>query len=108
LKAAKNDPGRRQKGDENRVEAPARDETRAGEARPQVHRETGRRRDHRGNCGDRREWARERKAAILARRGIDPPHEFIQLQIRRLSEAMLVAYSAMGNGNLHAVDQVVP
>ena len=53
------------------------------------------------------QWARERKAAILARRGIDPPHEFIQLQIRRLSEAMLVAYSAMGNGNLHAVDQVV-
>jgi hypothetical protein len=51
--------------------------------------------------------ARERKAVILARRGIDPPHEFIQLQIRRLSEAMLVAYSAMGNGNLHAVDQVV-
>jgi hypothetical protein len=50
------------------------------------------------------QWARERKAAILARRGIDPPHEFIQLQIRRLSEAMLVAYSAMGNGNLHAVD----
>jgi hypothetical protein len=36
------------------------------------------------------QWARERKAAILARRAIDPPHEFIQLQIRRLSEAMLV------------------
>jgi hypothetical protein len=53
------------------------------------------------------QWARERKAAILARRAIDPPHEFIQLQIRRLSEAMLVAYSAMSNGNLHAVDQVL-
>ena len=52
-------------------------------------------------------WARERKAAILAERAIDPPHEFIQLQIRRLSEAMLVAYSAMSNGNVKAVDQVI-
>jgi hypothetical protein len=52
-------------------------------------------------------WVRERKAAILARRGIDPPHDFIQLQIRRLSEAMLVAYSAMSAGNLKAVDQVI-
>jgi hypothetical protein len=53
------------------------------------------------------QWARERKAAILARRAIDPPHEFIQLQIRRLSEAMLVAYGAMSNGDLHGVDRVV-
>ena len=53
------------------------------------------------------QWVRRRKAAILAQRAIDPPHEFIQLQIRRLSEAMLVAYSAMSNGNLHAVDHVV-
>ena len=45
------------------------------------------------------QWVRRRKAAILARRAIDPPHEFIQLQIRRLSEAMLVAYTAMNNGN---------
>jgi hypothetical protein len=52
-------------------------------------------------------WARERKAAILAERAIEPPHEFIQLQIRRLSEAMLVAYSAMSNGNLQGVDRVV-
>ena len=52
-------------------------------------------------------WARERKAAILAGRAIDPPHEFIQLQIRRLSEAMLVAYSAMSTGNVKAVDQVI-
>jgi hypothetical protein len=52
-------------------------------------------------------WARERKAAILARRTIDPPREFVQLQIRRLSEAMLVAYSALSTGNLHAVDQVI-
>ena len=53
------------------------------------------------------QWVRKRKAAILAQRAIDPPHEFIQLQIRRLSEAMLVAYSAMSAGNLKAVDQVI-
>jgi hypothetical protein len=53
------------------------------------------------------QWARERKAAILAKRVADPPHDFVQLQIRRLSEAMLVAYSAMSNGNLHGVDHVV-
>ena len=29
------------------------------------------------------------------------------MQIRRLSEAMLVAYSAMSGGNLKAVDRVV-
>ena len=52
-------------------------------------------------------WARERKAAVLASRVIDTPHEFIQLQIRRLSEAMLVAYSAMSHGDLKAVDQVI-
>ncbi|HZZ63425.1 MAG TPA: hypothetical protein VFE63_20040, partial [Roseiarcus sp.] len=33
--------------------------------------------------------------------------EFAQLQMRRLNEAMIVAYSAMGNGNLKAVDRVV-
>jgi hypothetical protein len=52
-------------------------------------------------------WARERKAALLAERTIDPPREFIQLQIRRLNEAMLIAYSAMSNGNVKAVDQVI-
>jgi hypothetical protein len=52
-------------------------------------------------------WARERKRALLANRAIDPPHEFIKLQIRRLSEAMLVSYSAMSGGNLRAVDQVL-
>ena len=59
------------------------------------------------NEGISPQWARRRKAAILANRAIDPPHEFIQLQIRRLSEAMLVAYSAMSAGNLPAVDHVV-
>jgi hypothetical protein len=53
------------------------------------------------------QWARERKRAILAERAIDPPHEFIQVQIRRLSEAMLVAYSSMTTGNVKAVDQVI-
>ena len=57
--------------------------------------------------GISRKWAQERKAAILAERTIDPPREFIQLQIRRLNEAMLVAYSAMSSGNLKAVDQVI-
>src|SRR3984957_11787853 len=52
-------------------------------------------------------WARERKAALLASRVIDTPHEFIKLQIRRLSEAMLVSYSAMSNGDLRAVDKVI-
>jgi hypothetical protein len=51
------------------------------------------------NEGISPQWARRRKAAILAERAIDPPHEFIQLQIRRLSEAMLVAYSAMSDGD---------
>jgi hypothetical protein len=57
--------------------------------------------------GISRNWARERKAAILAERAIDRPHEFIQLQIRRLNEAMLVAYSSMTSGNVKAVDQVI-
>ena len=52
-------------------------------------------------------WARERKAAVLASRAIDTPHEFIKLQIRRLSEAMLVSYSAMSLGDLKAVDKVI-
>ncbi|HEY5203393.1 MAG TPA: hypothetical protein VIJ63_02180 [Roseiarcus sp.] len=52
-------------------------------------------------------WARERKAVILTSRVIDTPHEFIKLQIRRLSEAMLVSYSAMSNGDLKAVDKVI-
>ena len=52
-------------------------------------------------------WARERKATLLASRVIDTPHEFIKLQIRRLSEAMLVSYSAMSLGDLNAVDKVI-
>ena len=59
------------------------------------------------NEGISPKWARERKAAVLAERTIDPPHEFIKLQIRRLSEAMLVSYSAMSLGDLKAVDKVI-
>src|SRR5271166_3071053 len=51
--------------------------------------------------------ARELVSAFLARRAADPPAEFVQLQIRRLSEAMIVAHAATGGGNLRAVDRVV-
>ncbi len=51
--------------------------------------------------------ARERVSAILDRSGIEAPAEVVRLQIRRLSEAMLVAHGAMSNGNLRAVDRVV-
>ncbi len=51
--------------------------------------------------------ARERVSAMLARRAADPPAEFVQMQIQRLNEAMLVAYGAMSGGNLKAVDRVV-
>ncbi len=50
---------------------------------------------------------REMAAEIFARRPIDQPAIFLQAQIRRLSEAMLVSYSAMSDGNLKAVDRVV-
>ena len=46
-------------------------------------------------------------AEILARRAPQPPVEFVAVQISRLSEALLVSYSAMGGGNLEAVDRVV-
>ena len=50
--------------------------------------------------------ARERVSAILSRRP-DPPAEFASLQMRRLSEAMIVATAAMSEGNLTAVDRVL-
>jgi hypothetical protein len=43
---------------------------------------------------------RELTAAIFARRRIDAPNEFRQLQLARLNEALLVSYAAMGGGNL--------
>jgi hypothetical protein len=43
----------------------------------------------------------------LARHQPEPPAEFVALQLSRLREALLVTYSAMGGGNLGAVDRVV-
>ncbi len=44
---------------------------------------------------------------ILARRMPHPPEEFVAVQLSRLNEALLVAFSAMSPANLKAVDQVV-
>jgi hypothetical protein len=44
---------------------------------------------------------------ILARRMPHPPEEFVAIQVSRLNEALLVAFSAMSPTNLKAVDQVV-
>jgi hypothetical protein len=50
---------------------------------------------------------RERIQAVLDRREVDPPAGFAQLQIGRLSDAMMVAHAAMMEGNLQALDRVV-
>ncbi len=50
---------------------------------------------------------RERVREILARRMPAPPAEFAAMQVSRLNEALLVAYSAMSGLNLKAVDRVV-
>ena len=44
---------------------------------------------------------------ILARRMPAPPEEFLAIQVSRLNEALLVAYGAMADRNLKAVDRVV-
>ncbi len=44
---------------------------------------------------------------ILARRMPHPPEEFVAIQVSRLNEALLMAFSAMSPTNLKAVDQVV-
>ena len=43
----------------------------------------------------------------MARRTPHPPEEFVAIQVGRLNEALLVAYSAMTGANLKAVDRVV-
>ena len=43
----------------------------------------------------------------LAARMPGPPQEFVALQISRLNEALLVAFSAMSGMNLKAVDRGV-
>ncbi|MGA2492182.1 MAG: hypothetical protein ABSF67_04445 [Roseiarcus sp.] len=44
---------------------------------------------------------------MLERREVDPPAGFVQLQIGRLSDAMMVAHAAMMEGNMHALDRVL-
>ncbi len=51
--------------------------------------------------------AREIVQEMLERREVDPPAGFAQLQIGRLSDAMMVAYAAMMEGNMHALDRVL-
>ncbi len=51
--------------------------------------------------------ARERVAAVVARRTLEPTEAFVAVQIARLNEAMLVAYAAMKDGNMAAVDRVL-
>ncbi|MGD0640648.1 MAG: hypothetical protein ABSC22_07865 [Roseiarcus sp.] len=51
--------------------------------------------------------ARELVQEMLERRDVDPPAGFVQLQIGRLSDAMMVAHAAMMDGDMHALDRVV-
>jgi hypothetical protein len=51
--------------------------------------------------------ARETVQEMLQRREIDPPTGFVQLQIGRLSDAMMVAHTAMMEGDMHALDRVL-
>ena len=51
--------------------------------------------------------ARERVSVVVARRAPGPTEDFVAVQIARLNEAMLVAYGAMKDGNLGAVDRVL-
>ena len=44
---------------------------------------------------------------MLKREAANHPAGYVALQIRRLSEALIVAYSAMGGANLKALDRVV-
>jgi len=46
-------------------------------------------------------------AAMLESREIDPPAGFVQLQVARLSEAMIVTRTIMMEGNLQAVDRMI-
>jgi hypothetical protein len=46
-------------------------------------------------------------AEMLASREIEPPAGFVQLQIARLSEAMIVARTMMMEGDLQAMDRFI-
>ncbi len=50
---------------------------------------------------------RELVRQMLERREVDPPAGFVQLQIGRLSDAMMVAHAAMMGGNMQALDRVL-
>jgi hypothetical protein len=51
--------------------------------------------------------ARERVACVVARRTLEPTEAFIAVQVARLNEMMLVAYAAVKDGNMAAVDRVL-
>ena len=59
------------------------------------------------NCGLTEKHMRACIGETLARRMPAPPAEFLAIQVSRLNEALLVAYSAMSMTNLRAVDRVV-
>jgi hypothetical protein len=46
-------------------------------------------------------------AAMLESREIDPPAGFVQLQVARLSDAMIVSRTLMMEGDLQAADRVI-
>jgi hypothetical protein len=46
-------------------------------------------------------------ADMLASREVDPPAGFVQLQIARLSDAMVVAHTRMMEGDLQAMDRLI-
>jgi hypothetical protein len=46
-------------------------------------------------------------AAMLESREIDPPAGFVQLQVARLSDAMIVTHTMMMEGDLQAVDRMI-
>jgi len=50
---------------------------------------------------------RDRVAALLARREAEPPASFAPLQTARLGDALKVAYAAMMDGDLKALDRVL-
>jgi hypothetical protein len=46
-------------------------------------------------------------AEMLAKREVDPPAGFAQLQIARLGDAMVVAHTMMMEGDLQAMDRLI-
>ena len=50
---------------------------------------------------------RDRIADLLARREAEPPAAFVPLHVARLGDAMKVAYAAMMDGDLKALDRVL-